>query len=91
MNDFAKMDIFFVVATVALVVLAALIGVAIYRVLRILRHVEHISELVDKEGELIRADIADMRHSVRLEGFSMQSIVRFFKNVTGRVRSKTKK
>lgn len=80
MDEFLKMDIFFVVATVAVVVVAGLLSYAIYRVIRILRYVEQLSETVSGEATLIRADIDDVRANIRKEGFKMAHLARFVRN-----------
>lgn len=77
MSDFAKMDVFFVVTTIAVIVVALMLALALYRILRILRNVEHVSELVSKEGELVRGDIAEMRAAVKQEGFKWSHLARF--------------
>lgn len=61
MDQFLKMDIFFVVATLSLLLITALISFAIWRLLRILKHVERIAEVAGKEAEHIREDAAYVR------------------------------
>lgn len=68
MDDFLKMDIFFVVTTVAVVITTLLLAVILIRVLRILKNVEDISVMVEEEGRQIRKDIADVRARVKDEG-----------------------
>ncbi len=91
MDEFLKMDIFFFVATAAVVIVAAFVALALYRIVRILRNVEKISAIVEEEGELMRADIADLRSSVKREGFKLRSLGRFFTSIFGRVKSRTEK
>lgn len=74
MDDFFKMDVFFVVATLATVVLAALLGLVVYRMYRILTYVERISKEVSDEAALLRGDIANARAAVREEGASMRAL-----------------
>ncbi len=76
MNEFLKMDIFFVVSTVAVVVVALLLAYAIYRAIRILHKVERISDTVTEEAELIRADIDEARLAARREGYRFAGLVR---------------
>lgn len=83
MNEFLKMDIFFVIASAGVIVLGVLLALVLFRVLRILRHVEHISEMVDDESKLVRADIADLRASVKHEGFKVQSLFKFIRRRIG--------
>jgi len=65
MDNFLKMDIFFVVSTLAVVVLAVLLAVALIRVLRILKKVDQISDIAIEESEHIRDDIDEVRASVK--------------------------
>lgn len=65
MDEFLKMDIFFVVATVAVAVLAVLSSFILWRLERILKHVEHISEQAAAESDNIRHDLDEMRADVR--------------------------
>lgn len=77
MSDFAKMDIFFVVSTIAVIGLALMLGMALYYIVRILRNVEHVSEIVSDEGDLMREDIAQMRASIKREGFKISHLASF--------------
>ncbi len=61
MDEFLKMDIFFVVATLCLIFLTALIGFAIWKLLKILKHVERIAQLAGKEAEHLQEDAAYLR------------------------------
>lgn len=79
MSEFAKMDIFFVVSTAAVAVVAVLLSIALYRVLRILRNVEEVSQIVTEEGKLVREDIAQMRTSIKREGFKLTHLAAFFR------------
>lgn len=79
MSEFAKMDIFFVVTTVAVVIVTMLLAYALYKIIRILRNVEHVSHIVSEEGDLVRADIAEMRDKVKREGFKLSLLSRFLR------------
>ena len=74
MDEFLKMDIFFVVATVAVVVLTILWIIILIRVLRILRKVEEISLMVSEEGKELRADIAHARAELVQKGLILGAI-----------------
>jgi len=65
MDDFLKMDIFFVVTTVVVIVLAFLAAFVLWRLQRIMKNAEHISEQVSLESDSIREDLAGMRSDVR--------------------------
>lgn len=75
MNDFLKMDIFFVVTTVAVFVLSILLAFVLIRVLRILKNVEDISHMVEEEGQKLREDIAHVRESVMEEGVRVKHLI----------------
>lgn len=85
MDDFLKMDIFFVVATIGIVVLTGLTAYALFLVVRILRNVERLSETVSDEALLIKADIDEMRTQVRAEGFKWVHIARFARSQVARL------
>ena len=68
MEDFLKMDVFFVVATIVAVVVGLLVSVALYYVIRLLRIITHITEQVEEEAITIRKDIAEVRTRVHKEG-----------------------
>lgn len=78
MNDFFKMDIFFVVTTFV-VALWGIIGlVALYYIIRILKYIEQLSRMAVEEVDEIRDDIAEVRSQVREEGVRMKHILQFF-------------
>lgn len=77
MDDFLKMDIFFVVTTVAIVVISILLAFVLIRVLRILKNIEDISVMVEAEGEKIREDIAQVREKVKEEGLRVTHMLDF--------------
>lgn len=77
MDDFLKMDVFFVVATLVTFVIGALVAYGVYIVVRILRNVEKLSKTVSDEAELIRADVDTMRVRMREEGFKWSHLAGF--------------
>ena len=91
MEDFFKMDVFFVVSTIAVLVVTTLVAFILISILRILRHVEDISETVSEEMLLVRADVADLRSSVRTEGFKVRHISRFASIFTSMFTDRKKK
>lgn len=85
MDEFLKMDIFFLVTTVAVVVLTILLVVICVRVLRILKNIERISLMVEEEGQNLRTDIAEVRARVRNEALKIAHVLEFL--TAGRKRS----
>lgn len=78
MNDFFKMDIFFVVTT-CVVILWGLFGiVAFYYVIRILIYIKRLARHVAEEADEIRDDIAEIRAEVREEGARLKHVFQFF-------------
>jgi predicted RND superfamily exporter protein len=71
MNEFLKMDIFFVVATVALVVFVLMLCVALWYMIKILRSISHVADTIDEETESIKEDLDEARASVKRKGASL--------------------
>lgn len=65
MDAFLKMDVFFVVTTAVVIVIGVLIALILLRVWRVMGHIERISEQADEEAVLIRADLQEMRGSIK--------------------------
>ncbi len=91
MDDFAKMDIFFMVTTVAVVLLALLVGYAIYRLIRILRYLESISKNMSEEAALIRGDIATLRQNAVHEGFKLIGLLPIVRRFVQRIFTRGRK
>jgi uncharacterized membrane protein len=82
MNEFLKMDIFFVVATVAVVLIAVALAFVLLSLYRILRKVEEVAEMVSDEGKELRADIARARVRLAQQGLvagALTSLVDVFR------------
>ena len=84
MDEFLKMDIFFVVATAAVVVLAFFTAFVLWRLERVLKNIEHISEQVALESDTIREDLAGMRDDVRRGKGRLKSLFGFLKKTSKR-------
>lgn len=75
MEQFFKMDIFFVVATIGVVVVViALLAIA-YRVWKILSHVERVAGMLEQEASGVRDDIRNLRGRL---GLIVSSFTRLF-------------
>ena len=74
MNDFLKMDIFFIVTTLVVVMLGIVVTLILFRVWRILGYVEEISRDLSEESALLRNDVAEMRARIKAEGFKFSHI-----------------
>ncbi|MDO8575818.1 MAG: hypothetical protein Q7R90_00715 [bacterium] len=84
MNDFLKMDIFFIVTTLVVVMLGTVVTLILFRVWRILGHVEDISRDISEESALLRNDVAQMRARIKTEGFKFAHIMSLFSSRVSR-------
>ena len=84
MNEFLKMDIFFVVTTAAVVVVTILLALVLIRAFRILKNIEDISLMVEEEGQKLKSDIASLRSSIKEEGVRASHLVRFLGFASGK-------
>ena len=75
MDDFLKMDIFFLIATLVVLVIGTLIALAIWRLIILLKTLERIARDVEGEAKAIIGDIDDVRAKVRIEGFKAAHIL----------------
>ncbi|OGG55996.1 hypothetical protein A2680_00470 [Candidatus Kaiserbacteria bacterium RIFCSPHIGHO2_01_FULL_55_37] len=78
MNDFLKMDIFFIVTTLAVIMLGIVVTLILFRVWRILGHIEEISRDISEESALLRNDVAQMRARIKSEGFKFSQVLSLF-------------
>ncbi len=78
MNEFLKMDIFFVVTTVVVVLLGVFLLVAMYYIIRILKNVNHVSQNVSEESDHIKVDVNILRAKIRNEGMRLQHLLDLF-------------
>lgn len=74
MSNFEKMNIFFTVTTVAVVAVALIACLVGWRLARLLGAIHRISEEAVGEAKALRADLGDVRDSVRREGFRLRHI-----------------
>ena len=84
MNEFLKMDIFFVVTTIAVIAVTVLGVFVLWKIVRIVKNVEHISEQVSLEADAVRGDLADMRGEVKRGKGRIVSLLGLFKKATKR-------
>ncbi|MCE9540944.1 hypothetical protein K8R03_00070 [Candidatus Kaiserbacteria bacterium] len=84
MNDFTMMHVFFAVTTLAVLVFSLLACIAAWYVIRILKTVDSFSKAALEEAQQLRADIGQMRATVRAEGFKFKTLARFIKKQAAR-------
>ncbi len=84
MNEFLKMDIFFVVTTIAVIAVAILAVFVLWKLARVLKNVEHISEQVSAEADAVREDLANMRGEVKRGKGRLAALLGFLKKTEKR-------
>ncbi len=88
MDNFLKMDIFFVVATCATVVISILLTLVLLRVLRILKKIDDVTSIVRDGSEQLLEDIASVREKVHEGGMRIGHLFGFLSGVKKRKRAK---
>ncbi len=84
MDNFLKMDVFFVVTTVVAVIGGILVIIAMYYVVKILRNLDEVMKNVQEESSEIRMDINLLRKKARDEGMKIKHIADFFGTIASR-------
>jgi hypothetical protein len=79
MDQFAQMDIFFVVTTVVVFLVGVLFAVVLYRIWRLLVQVEYFMQEVREETTLLRGDIAKVRGRLQ-RGLRFRKLFNFGKD-----------
>lgn len=88
MQDFLKMDVFFVVTT-AVVILAGVFGLtALFYIIRILRSFDHVMQNVSAESDDVRKDLGILREKIREEGIRWKHLADFFLGVHSRSKAR---
>lgn len=91
MNDFLKMDIFFVVTTFVVAFWGIIGIVALYYIIRILKNINRLSQIAVEEADELRDDIADIRSHIRDEGIRFKSVMDFFSSMLVRPPKRSRK
>lgn len=84
MDDFFKMDVFFVATTGVVIALGVLLIIALFYVIRILKSFDEVMKNVTLESNDIRDDIRILRAKVREEGMKVKHVSDFFASVASR-------
>jgi uncharacterized membrane protein YqiK len=84
MDDFLKMDVFFVVATLALVVVSVMIAVFLFYAIRVVRTADRLGTLVEKEFALIKGDIDDARLAAKREAGQLLALISTVRKIAAR-------
>lgn len=88
MDDFLKMDVFFVVTTAVVLIGGVICMVALYYLIRVLRSVDRLMKNISEESDNIREDIALLRAKAREEGMKWKHLLDFFFRIASRNRSR---
>lgn len=91
MNEFLKMDVFFVIASAAVIVLAVFLAILLYYLIGFAGNLKYISDKARAEADNLAQDLQDLRASVRSGGFKLKSALDFFKNFYQRRKTTNKK
>ena len=84
MNEFYKMDIFFVVTTAAVILLAILLAIVLVYVIKIMNDIKYISGKAKNETDKLSEDMDDLRAKVRTEGLKFSGAYEFFQKILKR-------
>ena len=90
MQDFLKMDIFFVVTTIVVAAIGIAIVLLAVRLWKIFGHVERIADMAEAESVLVREDVSAFRSEVRKKGFKLTSFMRFLRKMTSGFTKRTR-
>lgn len=88
MDDFLKMDLFFVVTTAVVFLVGLFALVALFYLVRILRSADHVMGNVRIESDSIREDIGILRTKIREEGVRLKHFGELFETLYVRQRKK---
>jgi hypothetical protein len=91
MDEFFKMDVFFVVATAAAVVVALCLCVMLAYATKFLRTLDRIAQEVEGEAQEIREDLDELREEIRDGKNRFLSLFSFFGKGARRVTKHTKR
>jgi hypothetical protein len=91
MNEFLKMDIFFVVAMIGVVVLTVLTGIALFYLIRLVRTLSRVAETVEEEAVALKSDLEEARASIKRGGKTFMSLFGFGAKAGKRLLSKKRR
>ncbi|MEK7148435.1 MAG: hypothetical protein AAB770_00790 [Patescibacteria group bacterium] len=91
MDNFAKMDIFFLVTTIAVIVLACLVTALLYYILRTAKDVSEVVHIVRKESERFAKGARSARSRIKGSGESiLQKVIAFVQSFAQTKRDRRK-
>ena len=81
MNEFLKMDIFFVIASTVAIILTVLVVILLVYVIKFVKNLKYMSDKVRAETDNISLDIKTLRSNISTEGFKIKHLINFFKSI----------
>jgi hypothetical protein len=85
MDEFFKMDVFFVITSAVTILIGVGMGFILWRIWKILGHVERIAGMFEEGTETLKRDITAIREAVSDERvWFMATVVRFLRRALGR-------
>lgn len=90
MDEFFKMDFFFVVTTVIAMFVGIFILIALFYVIRVLKSIDHVARNVSEESDSFRDDIKVLRGRIADEGMKLKHLVDFFMGMRARKQARRK-
>jgi hypothetical protein len=91
MNDFLKMDLFFVVTTAVVFLAGLFLLVALFYIVRILQSADHVMKNVRDESDSVRGDLDVLRGKIRDEGMRLKHFGELFETLYKRNTAPKKK
>ena len=84
MNEFLKMDIFFVIASASAIILTSLLVVILVYVIKFVRNLKYISDKARTETDNLTQDIQTLRGNIKTQGFKLKHLLGFFDSIINR-------
>ncbi len=81
MNEFLKMNIFFVIASIAAIILTILAVILLVYLIKFIKNVKYISDKARTEADNLSFDIQDLRKNVRSHGFKLKYLLNFLRSI----------
>jgi len=84
MNEFLKMDIFFVIASLVTMILAVLIIILLVYLIMFVKNLKYISDKARTETDNLSQDIQTLRENIHSGGFKVKHALNFFWSIINR-------
>jgi hypothetical protein len=91
MDTLIHADIFFFVTTIVVVIVGVALTVALIYLAKILSDVKEITKQVKEETILFREDVKGLRGDIKKEGFRVERLMMFLKNLFKKTSARSKK